>query len=395
MQRFSSLRFVRRTALAILTLLLASAVTLAYVPPGGSGDTTTDRYDGICGSSNGATLDRKPKNLCSKGRDSSMYVNGGKWTWLCYGNDGGQDASCSATIATSGACGDSDSWEYLSAPTTGLCTNSMASDITASSNSGPWSWTCTGSDTGTPASCSTLANGTCGSSSGVAFTATPTTGLCTSGLTSAITAVSTSGPWTWSCSGAGGGTTASCGTLSNGSCGASNGKTLTAAPTADLCTTGTASALTGSGPWSWSCTGSGGGTTASCSASMSTDNQPIAPQVTVADQKKAVIKDVPFLPAGNAQGASGAIYVAAIFSGNVFFLGSNGAWSPYAAGNATAYFTGKLAATTLDIIPTEMDLSTLPGAQILVGYGRGIAPLSNPFDDMVRNATYNVIYTVQ
>jgi hypothetical protein len=231
----------------------------------------------------------------------------------------------------------------------------------------------------------------------VAFTATPTTGLCTSGTASAISALSTSGPWTWSCTGAGGGTTASCTTLANGACGTSNGKALSAAPTTDLCTAGTASAVTtGSGSYGWSCAGTGGGTTASCSASMSTSNQPIATQVTVADQTKAVIKDVAFTPAGNAQGASGAIYVAAIINGNILFLNSTGTWTPYVAGkSATAYFTGRLAATTLDIIPTAMDLSGYKDAQILVGYGKGIAPLSDPFQNMLTNTTYDVIYTVK
>ena len=42
------------------------------------------------------------------------------------------------------------------------------------------------------------------------------------------------------------------------------GAVLTAAPTANLCTAGTASTVSGSGPWAWSCAGSNGGSTASC-----------------------------------------------------------------------------------------------------------------------------------
>ena len=52
----------------------------------------------------------------------------------------------------------------------------------------------------------------------------------------------------------------------NGACGSSNGGSLASAPTASLCSVGTASTVSGSGPWSWSCAGSGGGTTAACSA---------------------------------------------------------------------------------------------------------------------------------
>lgn len=51
-------------------------------------------------------------------------------------------------------------------------------------------------------------------------------------------------------------------------CGSANGTAVTSAPTTNLCTTGTASAVTGSGPWSWTCTSSSGGTPASCSASV-------------------------------------------------------------------------------------------------------------------------------
>lgn len=54
----------------------------------------------------------------------------------------------------------------------------------------------------------------------------------------------------------------------NGSCGLSNGQTFTVAPSTDLCTAGTATFVTGTGPWTWSCTGLYGGTTADCSANI-------------------------------------------------------------------------------------------------------------------------------
>lgn len=52
----------------------------------------------------------------------------------------------------------------------------------------------------------------------------------------------------------------------SGICGSSNGLALSSAPTVNLCSAGTASAVSGTGPWSWTCAGSGGGSTASCSA---------------------------------------------------------------------------------------------------------------------------------
>ncbi len=53
----------------------------------------------------------------------------------------------------------------------------------------------------------------------------------------------------------------------NGACGSSNGQTVAVAPSINLCTTGTASTVTGTGPWAWSCASTTGGTTASCAAS--------------------------------------------------------------------------------------------------------------------------------
>jgi len=53
------------------------------------------------------------------------------------------------------------------------------------------------------------------------------------------------------------------GTAVNGACGPANGATVSSAPTSGLCTTGSASAVSGSGPWNWNCAGSNGGATAS------------------------------------------------------------------------------------------------------------------------------------
>ena len=54
----------------------------------------------------------------------------------------------------------------------------------------------------------------------------------------------------------------------NGICGASNGQNFTIAPTTDLCSSGSESTVTGSGPWNWSCSGTNGGTTATCQAGL-------------------------------------------------------------------------------------------------------------------------------
>jgi len=54
----------------------------------------------------------------------------------------------------------------------------------------------------------------------------------------------------------------------NGACGSANGVAVNSAPTSGLCSAGTASSVSGSGPWDWSCAGSNGGSTAMCMAPL-------------------------------------------------------------------------------------------------------------------------------
>jgi len=54
-----------------------------------------------------------------------------------------------------------------------------------------------------------------------------------------------------------------------GQCGSANSGAFTTVPTSNLCTAGTPSAVSGSGPWTWTCAGSNGGSAASCSALFS------------------------------------------------------------------------------------------------------------------------------
>lgn len=72
-----------------------------------------------------------------------------------------------------------------------------------------------------------------------------------------------------SCTGAGGTTAAAPKTIyviTNGACGTANGIAVSSAPSTNLCSAGTPSVVSGSGPWTWSCSSTNGGTTASCSA---------------------------------------------------------------------------------------------------------------------------------
>jgi Glycosyl hydrolases family 18 len=108
-------------------------------------------------------------------------------------------------------------------------------------------------------------NGVCGTSNGKSLVMEPTINLCSTGTASAVTG---NGPWEWTCEGSRGGATASCSASvesENGVCGSANGTSVTSAPSSHLCITGNASAVTGSGPWNWTCSGIDGGTVANCS----------------------------------------------------------------------------------------------------------------------------------
>lgn len=115
--------------------------------------------------------------------------------------------------------------------------------------------------------------GACSSANGNGYWAASdvsSIGLCSAG-TASVASVSGGAPWSWSCNGLNGGSSASCTAGQNGSCGGANGGTFAssaAATSAGLCATGSPSvALSGSGPWSWNCNSVGPGASASCSAS--------------------------------------------------------------------------------------------------------------------------------
>jgi hypothetical protein len=54
----------------------------------------------------------------------------------------------------------------------------------------------------------------------------------------------------------------------NGACGPADDGTFDTAPTSGLCSSGTPTTVTGTGPWSWSCLGFNGGIDAQCSAGI-------------------------------------------------------------------------------------------------------------------------------
>lgn len=217
-----------------------------------------------CGAANGVGATSQPtSNLCTQGTPSA--VNGkGPWAWECRGENRGATVSCSAPLQVNGECGMASGSQSATAPMGQLCASGKASDV---SGNGPWYWNCFGDHGGVVAQCVayTLVSGTCGSAHNVAVSSIPASGLCASGT---ATAVLGEGPWNWTCVGSGEGTTVECAAplRRDGVCGAASGVGAASKPVADLCVSGTASVVNGSGPWSWSCSGENGGGSTACNA---------------------------------------------------------------------------------------------------------------------------------
>ncbi|MFO0750149.1 MAG: hypothetical protein U1F43_31435 [Myxococcota bacterium] len=85
------------------------------------------------------------------------------------------------------------------------------------------------------------------------------------GFTGSATATCSQGSW--------GTTSTTCTQIIAGACGSANGGSTTAAPSTGLCSAGTPTAVSGTGPFTWSCTGQGGGGTAGCSSNKSCATQ--------------------------------------------------------------------------------------------------------------------------
>jgi len=112
----------------------------------------------------------------------------------------------------------------------------------------------------------------CGVANGVATETMPTVGLCTVGTASGVIDTG-QGEWAWSCTGSDG-SVASCGAVNSGAgpgiCGLTNGTSIPDQPNKNLCASGSAGAVTGSGPWFWTCVGQQqyAGRNASCQANL-------------------------------------------------------------------------------------------------------------------------------
>ena len=238
---------------------------------------------GSCGAAIYGLYSAAPtSNLCGDGTSSTPVLSSdlSKWIWVCS-TTYGTAANCSA-ISTStgsgyanGSCGSAVYLTSNAAPTVNLCSTGSASTPTLSGSK--YTWTCSGSGGGSAATCnstysSSVTDGACGTAVGTSTAAAPTANLCSVGTASTPAYSTDYKKWQWTCaSTTGGGTTACTSNVSstNGTCGITNGHAVPNQPNSDLCTTGVASTVNGSGPWSWICYGVGGGTNSgTCQATL-------------------------------------------------------------------------------------------------------------------------------
>ncbi|MFA5087359.1 MAG: hypothetical protein WC470_03625 [Candidatus Paceibacterota bacterium] len=168
--------------------------------------------------------------ICAKdARSTTPRLSGDNWFWSCSGSLG--QNSCLAPVTApaaekdNGVCGSANGKVFTSAPTENLCSVGVPSSV---NGTGPWTWTCDNKKIGeTPVACSTknsnddpsqitppvsdppigLVNGVCGAANNTFVSAKPSVNLCVSGIKSVVGGT---GPWTWTCDGQNGGSTASC-----------------------------------------------------------------------------------------------------------------------------------------------------------------------------------------
>lgn len=267
----------------IIFTAIQSRNNLSYV----CGQPNNPPVDGVCGTANKtyASADESygEDTFCSVGVSSpespAFPAQGSSTNWTCDGAYGGASAQCSASrerASVGGACGDENGGNYYILPEHSLCSVGIASEV---SGTGPWTWTCT-EDTAVQCSANKKIDGACGTAAtNYAYDANGFSGdMCASGsVIGSPSFPAQGGSTTWTCSGQNDGNPSGTCTATrasapiNGVCGSANGSNYDNKPSHNLCTVGTASSVSGSGPWNWTCSGSNGGTTASCSANKQID----------------------------------------------------------------------------------------------------------------------------
>lgn len=407
------------------SMLSNGTYILAYTIESGGG--TTGGTAAACGSANSSTpvTSAPAQNLCAAGTASAITTADGKYTWSCQSSTG-TAAQCSATrgyVVTPSAAanvslnpGTSQTVAYNATTSFKVAAASgyaLGSDSVTGCNgtfdldgntftTGPITADCEVKGT------SKVIAAACGSAnSSTPMTSAPAQNLCAAGTASPVATNADS--YTWSC--------ASADDASNATCAASRGYVVTLTgehvgfdPGSPLTvahgkTTGvTVTPASGYSLRSDSVKGCGGTldlnsktfTTGAIiedctvTASAASSSEYHATQSGSLDSATLVGT----LNASSADvGKQGAIYVAFVYQGQVYFMDSNQTWTTYGGTSPTPYFSGTLPATrTIDVLKAATDLSSLKGGQLYLGYGFGPG---NPFDEMLNAGRYSIVYTVQ
>ncbi len=110
--------------------------------------------DGLCGSSHLTNLYNAPTvGLCTFG-EASIVSGEGPWTWNCVGDT---TDHCSANMIVDGMCGSAANNEHDNTPNTDLCFSGNASSV--SGDGVPYTWACTGENTGDNVLCEATKTG--------------------------------------------------------------------------------------------------------------------------------------------------------------------------------------------------------------------------------------------
>ena len=132
------------------------AATPTPTPVNGTCGAAATNYPSIATAFSGAKCGAG--SLATTPASPAFPVAGSSTTWTCGGLNGGSSSpACTATRAAAtpapvnGTCGVANNVAVISKPTTNLCSTGMSSAV---SGTGPWNWSCAGSNGGTNASCS-------------------------------------------------------------------------------------------------------------------------------------------------------------------------------------------------------------------------------------------------
>ncbi len=172
--------------------------------------------NGQCWSANGSTVSSQPtNNLCAAWTVSwiDTTATDGAYNWICQGQNGWTDASCSANRSFTYTW---EIWDWWTCSATCGWWTQTRSVVCKRDDGTPVDDSfCPSPKPATSQSCNTQAcptpvNGQCGTSNGWSFFSQPITNLCAAWIVSWTDTTATDGTYNWICQGQDGWTDASC-----------------------------------------------------------------------------------------------------------------------------------------------------------------------------------------